>query len=92
MCLGICQPREGPSFVAEAGEGVLRWHTRACPPPGKLALVKVPEHEQGSSTVLRMYKKPVPSRGWIVTKSLLRLDVSLGFSAQSRLRTVGSPQ
>lgn len=42
--------------------------------------------------VLWMYKKPVPSKGWMVTKGLLRLNASVGLSARNRLRTVGSPQ
>lgn len=93
VCLWICLTGEGPSFGAEAGEGVLQRHVRACLSPGKPGFVhKVPDREQGSNTVLWIYKKPVPCTGWMVTKGLLRLNASVGSSAQSRLRTVESPQ
>jgi len=51
--LWMCLAGEGPIFVAEAGEDALQWHVRACWSPEKLGFVhRVPEHEQGSNTVL----------------------------------------
>lgn len=49
--------------------------------PGKLGFVhKVPGHEQGSKTVLGIYKNAVPSRdGWL-------------WCEWARLRAAGSPQ
>lgn len=53
VCPWMCLTGEGPSFVAEAGEDVLQWHMRVCLSPGKPGFVhEVPEHEQGSNTVL----------------------------------------